>query len=289
MSEQRYIKGLSGIVLFLVSVVTIISFILSYEALWNYALKGGKPENLAWLWPVIIDLPIVVFSVVALFAVSLGSNPWPFRIVVGLVTLGTIYFNYSYAVSQELSWQVYVTAPIMYFVSFEVLAWVIKIVSDRSVLVTKVAEVRAKLGVLETEYKGKKDNLISELERIEQARLVDIEERATLKQTELDTLSTQQATLKSEIDKASQKLGDIQRQIEAKRQELNTTQDATLVNIWDLIGHIEPATLDNQKRQFFVALLTNARVPQKDIAEWTGKSIKTIQRDIAESNGLVKR
>lgn len=289
MTEQRYIKGLSIAVIALVSLITVISFVLSYEVLWSYALAGGKSDKLAWLWPVIIDLPIVVFSVVALFAVSLGYNPWPFRIVVGLVTGGTVYFNYSYAISQGVSWQVYITAPIMYFVSFEVLAWVIKVVSERSVLITKMAEISAKLGILEIEYRGKKDNLKSELEKMEQARLAEAEEKATLKQAEIESLSIQQATLQSEVDKASQKLSDIQRQIEAKRQELNTTQDATLVNVWDLIGHIEPATLDNQKRQFFVALLVNAKVSQKDIAEWAGKSIKTIQRDIAECNGLVRK
>lgn len=289
MNEQKYIKGLSVTVIALVSLVTAISFVLSYEALWSYALAGGKSEGLAWLWPVIIDLPIIVFSVVALFAVALGYNPWPFRGVVLLVTLGTVYFNYSYAVSQELSWQVYVTAPVMYFVSFEVLAWVIKVVSERSVIITKMAEISAKLKVLEVEYRSKKDNLAAELDKLKRERLSDIEQEATLRRAELDTLTTQQATLQGEIDKANRTLSDITQQAEEKRRELDATQDATLVNVWDLVSHIEKATLDTQTRQFFVALLANAKVSQKDIAEWAGVNVKTIQRDIAACNGLVKK
>lgn len=282
MSEQKYTKWLSVVVLFLVSLVTIISFVLSYEALWNFAIAGGKPERLAWLWPVIIDLPIVVFSVVALFAVSLGYNPWPFRLVVGLATALTVWFNYSYAISQDVSWQVYVTAPVMYFVSFEVLAWVIKVVSEKSVMVTGIAEISAKLGVLEAEYQSKKDNMESELKRLNRERLAEIEAQIQAKQNELDTLTRH-------LNQAETTLQKVTSQLEERRRELGSLDTAKLVDIWQTVSHIDPAHLDSDTRRILAAVLRNGGVAQKDIAQWAGVDPKTIGRDLEKCNGLVRK
>lgn len=270
MDERKYINWLSVTVLFLVSTVTVISFILSYEALWNFALAGGKPQYLAWLWPVIIDLPIVVFSVVALFAVALGCNPWPFRLVVGLVTAGTIWFNYSYAVSKGLSWEVYVTAPLMYFVSFEVLVWVIKIVSERSVLITKIAEISAKLGVLEIEYQSKKDNLESELGQLAEAKRSDL--------VNLESEYSQQASqLQEQIETMERTIQSYQSDIEARQKELKSLDNSNQIKAYI------PANLTAEQRQELVNRMSQEKLTQEQIAKALGVSVGTI-KNIKKAN-----
>lgn len=283
MTEQKYIKWLSIVVLFLVSTVTLISFVLSYEALWRFALDGGKPWLLAFLWPVIIDLPIVVFSLVALFAVVLGYSPWPFRGLVLLATLGTVWFNYSYALSGGLSWEVYITAPIMYFTSFEVLVWLIKIVSGRSVIITKIAEISAKLKVLEIEYRGKKDNLAAELDRLERERMAEIETQANqmsqqaeanrLRLTEeIGQLESQQASLNEAIEVKAKTLASYNQDIEAKREELKSL-DSGQSKIY------VPANLTIEQRQELVNRLTIEGMTNEAIAATLGCSIGTVKND----------
>lgn len=254
------------------------AFVLSYSNLWDTALSYGLPPRLAWIWPLLVDFALVVFSLAVVRASLHNERTWWPWILVALYTVSTVAFNILHAPVNLTAQVVAVVAPVSLFLSFETLMSMLKSGVRRNSLVQSIAQITAKLSELEGLYQGQKDKLESGLGELKAAHLAEVE-----------SLTTQKATIQAETDKASQRLSDINRQVEEKRRELNTSQDATLINVWDLISHIDKTTLDTQARQFFVALLTNAKVSQKDIAEWTGKSIKTIQRDIAESNGLVKR
>lgn len=293
-------KFISYATAFLVFLLGIGSFILSYNALYGVALDNGLSQNLSYIWPLLVDFALIVFSL-AVVQSNLNNEPAAWRWgMVGFYTVATVAFNVYHAPNNLAAQVVAVVAPISLFLSFETLMSMLKKSVKKKAAVLSLAEISAKLGVLEAEYRSKRDNLAAELERLQRDRLAEIETmanqmsqqteiEATLRRAEVDALITQQATLQAEIDKVTQKLGDISQQVEEKRRELNATQDATLVNVWDLISHIDKTHLDTQTRQFFVALLTNAKVPQKDIAEWAGITVKTVQRDIAGCNGLIKK
>lgn len=243
------------------------AFVLSYSNLWDTALSYGLPPRLAWIWPLLVDFALVVFSLAVVRASLHNERTWWPWALVGLYTIGTVGFNVYHAPDNLAAQVVAVVAPVSLFLSFETLMSMLKSGVRRNSLVQSISQITANLSELEGIYQGEKDKL----------------------ESGLDSLVAQQATLKAEVDKASQKLSDIGQQVEEKRRELNATQDATLINVWDLVSHIDRIHLDTQTRQFFVALLTNAKVPQKDIADWAGITVKTVQRDIQGCNGLIKK
>lgn len=294
MTKQEYIKWQPTAIInystaALVFLLAAGAFVLSYANLWETALAYGLPPRLAWIWPLLVDFALVVFSLSVVRASLHNERTWWPWALVTVYTISTVTFNILHAPANLTAQVVAVVAPVSLFLSFETLMSMLKSGVRRNSLVQSITQITAKLSELEGLYQGRKDKLEDELKRLEYDQLAEIEAQATLKRAEVEALVTQQATLQTEIDKASQKLSDIAQQVEEKRRELNTTQDATLINVWDLISHIDKAHLDTQTRQFFVALLTNAKVSQKDISEWAGVTVKTVQRDIQGCNGLIKK
>jgi hypothetical protein len=131
-----YTCRLSIVTIALVATITVLSFVLSYAALVTVAMQV-KPGWLAYLWPLIIDVPIVAFSVVALLAVTLHRSAIVPRLLVGLASAATVYFNYvatpqPAALIDAITFKaVAVSAPIMLLLSFEVLVWLLRIVAPQ--------------------------------------------------------------------------------------------------------------------------------------------------------------
>jgi len=114
-------------VLFLTGTIALISFALSYQVLVNVAQAGGKPEQLSYLWPLIIDLPIIAFSLVAIVAVRNGRSRKGAWSMVAFATALTVGFNIWYHWGSLLSVIVGATAPVMYLLSFEAFLWAVKL------------------------------------------------------------------------------------------------------------------------------------------------------------------
>jgi hypothetical protein len=131
-----YTRRLSAVTIALVATITVLSFVLSYAALVTVAMQV-KPGWLAYLWPLIIDVPIVAFSVVALLAVTLHRSAIVPRVLVGLASAATVYFNYvatpqPSALIDAITFKaVAISAPIMLLLSFEVLVWLLRIVAPQ--------------------------------------------------------------------------------------------------------------------------------------------------------------
>jgi Trp operon repressor len=274
---------------FLVFLLAAGSFILSYSNLYETGLSLGLSPKLAWIWPLLVDFALIVFSLAVVRASLHNEQTWWPWLLVGVYTAGTVGFNVYHAPANLAAQIVAIVAPVSLFLSFETLMGMLKSGVRRSGLVQSIAQITAELAKLEGLYRERQDNLEAELKTLGGERLAEIEAQATLKQAEVEALTIQEATLQAEVDRASQRLSDISQQVEEKQRELNATQDETLVNLWDLIAHVDKTHLDTQTRQFFVALLTNAKVPQRDIAAWAGVTIKTIQRDVQSCNGLIKK
>ncbi len=90
-------QGLSIFSLLLVLLLAAGAFALSYAGLKDLASKNGVDPGLVWIWPLILDGAIVVFSVCAFRAGLCGESiAYPMFLVV-LSTLASIAFNVLHA------------------------------------------------------------------------------------------------------------------------------------------------------------------------------------------------
>jgi hypothetical protein len=250
MTEEKFIKALAIVVFLFTGMITLISFALSYGILWDVALAGGKSIRMAWAWPLIIDLPIIVFSLVALFAIFLGYQPYVARMLVVAVTALTIYFNYNHATTHGLSWPVTVTAPIMYFISFEVLAWMVKIVSERSISIRSI-------GVIEEQLDGFKEKLGDEQVKFEKTN----------------------GQLKGQLEKVSEQITIANRTIESYRQDIEAKK-AELKRLTNGQKRVyAPDNLLPAQRQQVVLQMIEDGLGNEVIADSLGVSVSTIKGD----------
>ena len=252
MSEKTFINSLAIIVFILTGLVTIISFWLSYAILWEVALEGGKSGWTAFAWPLIIDFPIVVFSLFALFVIFLGYrfDPWIAHIFVLAATALTVYFNYNHAIDNDLSWQVSVTAPIMYFISFEFLARMVKIVSERSISIRTIADIRVELAELTDKFQA------------EQANFIRVKGQ----------LEGQLEEIKGQIETAKGTIDSYQQDIETKKEELKRL-DGGQIRVY------MPDNISPIQRQQVVQKMVKDGLGNEEIADKLEVSVSTIKGD----------
>lgn len=110
----------------LVLSVAIGSFILSYNALYQVAIDNGINQQLAWIWPLLIDFSLVVYCLCAIVAYLHSESTWRQWLLTISYTIATIGFNYLHAYPQALSPLaskviVMCIPPISLFLSFEIL------------------------------------------------------------------------------------------------------------------------------------------------------------------------
>lgn len=104
----------------LVSLLSLAAFGLSFGALKELAVTHGSfRTNVAWLFPIIIDGGIVVFSLAALRAsLSGGDRRWYMRLVV-IVTLFSVGLNIAHATKGIIPGVMAAMPPLLLFMAFE--------------------------------------------------------------------------------------------------------------------------------------------------------------------------
>ena len=104
----------------LVALLAIAAFGLSFGALKDLAItQGGIASSVAWLFPLIIDGGIVVFSLAALRASIVGGNRrWYMHLVV-IVTLFSVGLNIAHASKGIISGIMAAMPPLLLFMAFE--------------------------------------------------------------------------------------------------------------------------------------------------------------------------
>jgi len=104
----------------LVVLLAVAAFGLSYEALRDLAVVSGViNQKVAWLFPLIVDGGIVVFSLAALRASITGSDRRWFMSLVILVTVISIGLNIAHASYGLLSAVMAAMPPLLLFLAFE--------------------------------------------------------------------------------------------------------------------------------------------------------------------------
>jgi len=119
---QRMVKGISRTSCVMVFGLAAASFTLSFESLRTLAEEEQVvAENLSWIFPLVIDGSIVVFSLSALRSSLREESAWFNRLLVIIVTLLSVALNISHVECEALAMILAGTPPVLLFLSFEAL------------------------------------------------------------------------------------------------------------------------------------------------------------------------
>jgi hypothetical protein len=119
--ETQVVRWIGCATAILVGLLAIAAFALSFEALRDLAITTGaipNPEQ-AWLFPVLLDGGVVVFSLAALRASLTGSDRRWYMTLVVVVTLLSVAFNVAHATRGILSSVMAGMPPLLLFMAFE--------------------------------------------------------------------------------------------------------------------------------------------------------------------------
>ena len=122
----------------LFSVLVVLSFALSYDALHQIAQLNGKSDWRSWLWPLLIDGALIIFSLYIVYSIRRGiGQTRRYWWLVGVFTGLTILFNVLSGV-QHIGLRVVVAAipPIVLFCAFETLMSMLRATAVQSEAVT---------------------------------------------------------------------------------------------------------------------------------------------------------
>lgn len=187
-------KVISRSISVLVLAVSIIAFVLSYNALREVAANNGLADWRAYFWPLLIDFPLVVFSLAVLWAnLNQMSARWPWFLV-GLFTAATITFNLIHAPDTLIARSVAVVAPLALFLSFETLVGMIRNEIKRG-------RALASLGELSGQVSATQDQLATLRQQVK----TNVSRRDNL-QAEIDRLTVEADTLTQETAQAKEAL-----------------------------------------------------------------------------------
>lgn len=110
------------VLLSLIGVIMLGSFLMSYDALYRVYLNNSTNPNmyLAWIWPLLIDIPVILFTIALFLTDLLGAGKaylWWSGII--LYTVLTLAFNLLYATPTFWGYVVAAVKPLGLFVSTE--------------------------------------------------------------------------------------------------------------------------------------------------------------------------
>lgn len=119
-------KTIAWVTSALVLVVAIISFALSYHALQGVASVNGLNGWLSFIWPLLVDFSLVVFSLCVVSAHLYSETTWKQWVLVSISTGLTVFYNALYAYPEmilPLAQRLLIIGlpPVMLFFSFELL------------------------------------------------------------------------------------------------------------------------------------------------------------------------
>jgi len=164
--DDTWLNGMYVPALALTALIAVIAFAFSARMLYETAKAGGKTAwHEPYLFTALIDLPIVVFSLAAMYAVAIGKNAAAaiLRLLVALFTVLTVYLNSSHAVAKGDDPFIATIAPVVLLISFEVVLWLLKQHFGRQALKTRIDELQAHFKSLESTLQSRFKKLAGNL------------------------------------------------------------------------------------------------------------------------------
>lgn len=170
---EQIISILGWSILGLVSLITLGSFVLSYNALRQVVLAYGYSPMLSYIWPLLLDASLVVFSLAAVRANVLKENRWLPSLFVLLYASSTVFFNILHAPlepteglinlalasSVPTNILVYAIPPISLLLSFELLMLSLRSIADRSLFFESLRALQKKSQGVAQDMAQKQDDL----------------------------------------------------------------------------------------------------------------------------------
>jgi len=262
-TNNRIITAISNITALLVFLVALGSFALSYNALQDMATGNGITGWLSYIWPLLIDFSLIVFSLSVVNAYLQSESTWKQWSLVGIYTIATIGFNVAHAPNNLLAQIVAAIAPVSLFFSFEL-------------LMGQLRNSVKKHGITRS---------IDQLNQRYQAALQDFDQltqQATEVTQEIDTLTQKRNTLIAEIDTVSES---------GNRLDLisSSANDTTFkpgdMQALNRANDTRQARIKARREQ--VSVLSGQGMSQSEMANELGVSLATIKRDTKALNGRV--
>lgn len=248
-TQTRIVNGLTGTVALLTLAIGAGAFVISYDALYATGAVYGVPAANAWIWPLLIDAPLIVFTIALLVSQIMRQSARLWAGLVILYTLATIGFNLSHAIPSPLGWTVAIVAPIGLLLTAEALRHLAKTIIERQAAIDTLADLSNQAAALSEEL---------------DTRRAEMDKMIKDKTAELDKLNGQIEAARVQID------GQIG-EISASVQDLNAARQAKI----------------DQRRASVLSLLEQG-LSESDIANELNVTVKTIKRDISALNGQVK-
>lgn len=169
-TQTRIVNTLTGTVALMVLLIGAGAFVLSYDALYATGAAHGLPPSKVWIWPLLIDAPLIVFTLALLISQIMRSSAKLWAGLVILYTLATVGFNLSHAQQSPLGWTVAIVAPVGLLLTTEALRHLAKTIIERQAVVSTLAELTAQRDTLTADL----DKLNGQIERA-QRQLEDIQ------------------------------------------------------------------------------------------------------------------
>ncbi len=247
---NRLIKNLTFVVAALVFAIAAGAFVLSYDALYKTGAAHGIPAGKAWLWPLLIDAPLVVFTLALLVAQLTRQSIKLWAGLVGVYTLATVVFNLSHAQQGALGWLVAVVAPLGLLLTTEALRHLAKTVIERQAAVETLAELNAAVAGARAEL----DALTRQLDAKEQ--------QIGALASEIDALKADKAALVfgENTPKSNNQVDNLNAaRVDAKRERVNTLLDYLNNNPYASLTEAAPVVgVSRQTIGVYVSQLTQA-------------------------------
>lgn len=216
------------------------AFFLSFEALRDLANQVGIEARMAWLYPIIIDGAIIIFSLSVLRA-SLNREkhlyPW---VLVGGFTVLSVLLNVVHANMDLLARFLAAIPPVALLLSFELLMGQIRAIVERLDAVKSLQEISANIDITRSELDAllsDKSNLQAKLD----SHIQNLEDKKSALQDEIQTLRQDkrrtQASGTGSIAQARQARADKKTlAMKAVLDYVRTHPEATLSEIAQTIG-----------------------------------------------------
>lgn len=238
MKANRLISILTAV---LVLSIGIASFILSYNALRDFALHNGVTGKLASIWPLLIDASMVVFSLSVVNSYLHSEDTKKQWALVGIYTVATIGFNVLHADDTLQARVVASIAPLSLFFSFEILMSQLKSSVVRSGLTQSIAQLKELFTKTKTEIEQTKTQAQAELVELRTKTETEVAQLKAQSDSELDSAKAELTKVLEEIDQNKTKLEVLKMEVqnlkaEKKQAKFTTISDDTKRNAMEILA-----------------------------------------------------
>jgi len=161
-TDNRMVNTIFWAVVMAVVAIAAGSFALSFNALHELARQNGQPLRLAWIWPVIVDISLVIYTAAVLVA-QLQRRParLPGALVIGY-GLVTIAGNLMHAPNTPAGYFVAALPPLSLVLGTELL----RVMARHQIEYRAAIAALADLTTHQQQLTGERDRLVAEIERL---------------------------------------------------------------------------------------------------------------------------